>query len=125
LSRKIDGVVLPPTTGEVFLSFGYACVFGALGVPSIFELKDVIPLALRLLLPLKYAMQAYTIATALIAGIAWLILFYILWHRLERCADHRARLLLALRWIAIAVAVFVLVFISHILLDMHFATFDV
>jgi len=119
MSKKFDGVKLPPTLSETFISFGCAFAFGILGIPSIFELKDVIPLTLGLIFPLKYAMQAYTIFTTLIVGIVWLALFFVLWHRIERCDDNRARLLLTLKWCAIAIAVFLLAFFAHTLLDMR------
>lgn len=120
MSKKIDGVEFPPTTGEMLISFAFACVFGLLGIPSIFELKDAIPLALRLLLPLKFAMQAYTIGTTLIAGIIWLVLFFVLSHRLERCPNNRARVFLTLRWAAVAAAFFVAALVAHMLLAMRF-----
>ena len=119
MSKELDGVKLPPTLSETLISFGCALVFGLLGVPSIFELKDVVPLTLGLIFPLKHAMQAYTIFTTLIVGIVWLALFFILWHKVERRDGNRARLLLTLKWCAIAAALYLLAFFAHTLLDMR------
>lgn len=118
MGNKPKGVVLEPTMAETLLSFACACVFGLLCLPSLFELKDLIPLILSAAIPLKYATRAYIIFTTIILGILWLVLFFLLWNRLEKSQGHKARLLKTLRWSAIAVAVFVLSIGGHVLFDM-------
>lgn len=122
MGKKPDGVILPVTIGETLLSFVCTCVFGLLCLPSLFELKDIIPLLLSAILPLKYALQAYTIFTTIVLGVAWLALFFILWNRLEKCHDNRARLFKTLRWSAIAIAVFLLAIGGHALFDVLIAS---
>lgn len=117
MSKKIDGVVLPATIGETLISFVCTCVFGLLGLPALFELKDLIPLLLLAIFPLKYAMQAYTIFTILALGAIWLALFFLLWHKLEKSETNKQRVLRTLRWSAIIVGVFLLSIGGHALFD--------
>ena len=122
MAKIIDGVILPTTTGEMLASFGYACIFGACGIPAIFELKDLIPLLLATVIPLKYSFGAYTVATIILISGIWLAMFFLLWHRLETAHTNRERLLKTIRWSAIAIGIFLIAIVGHALFDVIVAS---
>ena len=101
MAKKVDGVILPVTFGELISSFGFTCLFGLAGIPLIFELKDLVPLVLLKILPLKSADRAYTIATVMVVAIFWLAMFFVLWHKLEQKETNGQRALTTLKWVGI------------------------
>ena len=117
MSKKIDGVILPATTGEMLASFGCTCVFGLAGIPAVLESKDVIPLVLTHLLSSKYGYRLFTIATIAVMAVAWLSLFFILWHKLEGVETNKQRIIITLKWSAVAIGVFLVFILGHALFD--------
>ena len=121
MSRKVDGVTLPVTTGEMMASFVLACLFGLAGLPAVLESKDIIPLVLTQIFSVKYGFRLFTIGTISIMAIGWLSLFLILWNKLEKAETYKQRFLITLKWSAIAIGAFLVLILGHALFDVIMA----
>ena len=121
MSKKVDGVILPVTTGEMLASFGLACLFGLAGLPAVLESKDIIPLVMTKIFSVKYGFRLFTIGTISIMAIAWLSLFLVLWNKLEKAETYKQRFVMTLKWSAIALGVFLVFILGHALFDVVMA----
>ncbi len=61
--------------------------------------------------------QIATIATVVIAGIAWLSAFYLLWHRMEKQFTYKTGAIMALKWTGAAALLFAALTVLQLLMD--------
>lgn len=120
-AKRVGKDRIPLTIGQTLACFGYACLFGIAYLPAWLELKDLIPLLIRVLSGNRYVTQLATIVTTVVLAMVWIVLFFILWNRMERDFDYKRCFLQALLWSGIALAVFVLARLGSLALNGYLA----
>ena len=105
--------------GETIISFVCALAFVIVSVMPWMELKDTIPLLIVSLTGYSNGYSAVAIVTTILLGIAWLILFFVLWHKLEKDESTKKRLIRTAVWIGCALVLFGLAVLGHALVDVY------